>query len=94
MTQSLRALLASQGVTVHAVVLGPVDTDMNRGFNIPKASPESAARNIFDGLEKGEEEIFPDPASLSIAEGWRAGVGKGLERQFAAFVPQNAANVG
>ena len=37
MTQSLRALLAGQGVTVHAVILGPVDTDMNRGFNIPKA---------------------------------------------------------
>src|SRR5271169_5574255 len=32
MTQSLRALLASQGVSVHAVVLGPIDTDMNRGF--------------------------------------------------------------
>ena len=94
MTQSLRALLASQGVTVHAVVLGPVDTDMNRGFNIPKASPESAARNIFDGLEKGEEDIFPDPASLSIAEDWRGGVGKTLERQFAAFVPQNAAIAG
>src|SRR5713226_3976909 len=42
MTQSLRALLAGQGVTVHAVVLGPIDTDMNRGFEIPKASPESA----------------------------------------------------
>ena len=94
MTQSLRALLASQGVTVHAVVLGPVDTDMNRGFNIPKASPESAARNIFDGVEKGEEDIFPDPASLSIAEDWRGGVGKTLERQFAAFVPQNAAIAG
>ena len=44
MTQSLRALLAGQGVTVHAVVLGPIDTDMNRGFEIPKASPESAAQ--------------------------------------------------
>jgi len=94
MTQSLRALLAGQGVTVHAVVLGPVDTDMNRGFNIPKASPESAARNIFDGLEKGEEEIFPDPASLSIAESWRTGVAKALERQFAAFVRQSASNAG
>ncbi|MGB7847290.1 MAG: SDR family NAD(P)-dependent oxidoreductase [Candidatus Acidiferrum sp.] len=94
MTQSLRALLAGQGVTVHAVVLGPVDTDMNRGFNIPKASPESAARNIFDGLEKGEEDIFPDPASLSIAEGWRTGVAKALERQLAAFVQQSAANAG
>jgi NAD(P)-dependent dehydrogenase (short-subunit alcohol dehydrogenase family) len=93
MTQSLRALLASQGVSVHAVVLGPIDTDMNRGFEIPKASPESAAQGIFDGLEKGEEEIFPDPASLSIAEGWRIGVLKALERQFAAFVPGIATKV-
>src|SRR5215510_3341892 len=58
MTQSLRALLAGHGVTVHAVVLGPIDTDMNRGFEIPKASPESAARRIFDGLENGDEDIF------------------------------------
>jgi NAD(P)-dependent dehydrogenase (short-subunit alcohol dehydrogenase family) len=94
MTQSLRALLAGQGVTVHAVVLGPIDTDMNRGFEIPKASPESAAQHIFDGLEKGEEDIFPDPASASIAEGWRNGVVKALERQFSAFVPQSAANLG
>jgi NAD(P)-dependent dehydrogenase (short-subunit alcohol dehydrogenase family) len=94
MTQSLRALLAGQDVTVHAVVLGPIDTDMNRGFEIPKASTESAAVGIFDGLEKGAEEIFPDPTSQSIAEAWRAGVSKTLERQFATFVPQTAANAG
>jgi NAD(P)-dependent dehydrogenase (short-subunit alcohol dehydrogenase family) len=94
MTQSLRALLAGQGVTVHAVVLGPIDTEMNRGFEIPKASPASAAVGIFDGLEKGEDDIFPDPASLSIAEGWRTGAVKALERQFAAFVPESAANLG
>src|SRR5229473_218913 len=93
MTQSLRALLAGHGVTVHAVVLGPVDTDMNRGFEIPKASTESAAVGIFDGLERGEEEIFPDPASQSVAEGWRSGVLKALERQFGAFVPGSAARV-
>jgi NAD(P)-dependent dehydrogenase (short-subunit alcohol dehydrogenase family) len=93
MTQSLRALLLSQGVTVHAVLLGPIDTDMNRGFNIPKASPESAARGIFDGVEKGEEDIFPDPASQSVAEGWRTGAAKALERQFAAFVPESAASL-
>lgn len=92
MTQSLRALLARHGVTVHAVILGPIDTDMNRGFEIPKASPESAAMGIFDGLEKGEEDIFPDPASQSVAEGWRTGVAKALERQFAAFVPQSDSN--
>jgi NAD(P)-dependent dehydrogenase (short-subunit alcohol dehydrogenase family) len=90
LTQSLRAILASEGVTVHGVVLGPVDTDMNRGLEIPKASPESAAGAIFDGLARGEDEIFPDPASASIADGWRAGVVKAMERDFAAFVPANA----
>jgi NAD(P)-dependent dehydrogenase (short-subunit alcohol dehydrogenase family) len=88
-TESLRVLLAGHGVTVHAVLTGPIDTDMNRGFDIPKASPESAAQGIFDGLENGEEDIFPDPASRPVAEGWRKGVAKVLERQFAAFVPQS-----
>ena len=87
MTQSLRAIHSSQGVSVHAVFLGPIDTDMNRGFDIPKATTEMAARGIFDGLQRNEEEIFPDPASQSIAEGWRNGVAKGLEKQFAGFVP-------
>ena len=91
MTQSLRALLAGHCVSVHAAVLGPIDTDMNRGFNIPKAATESAAHGIFDGLEKSEEEIFPDPASQQIAEGWRTGVAKGLAHQYAAFVPQSVA---
>ncbi len=93
MTQSLRAHLAGQGVSVHAVLLGPIDTDMNRGFDIPKASPESAAVGIFDGLENGDEDIFPDPASESVAEGWRTGVAKAFERQFAGFVPEAAAVV-
>jgi NAD(P)-dependent dehydrogenase (short-subunit alcohol dehydrogenase family) len=90
MTQSLRAFLAREGVTVHAVILGPIDTDMNRGFEIPKASAETAAQGIFDGLEKDEQDIFPDPVSQSLAEGWRTGALKELERQFAAFV-QSAA---
>ena len=93
MTQSLRALLAAEGVSVHAVVLGPIDTEMSRALDIPKASPESAAAGIFDGLEKGEDEIFPDPTSASVAEGWRSGVVKAMDRQFAAFVPRNMAIV-
>jgi len=76
LTQSLRSLLKSQGVTVHGVFLGPIDTDMNRGLEIPKAPPAAAAQGIFDGLEKGEEDIFPDPASFPAAEGWRAGIAK------------------
>jgi NAD(P)-dependent dehydrogenase (short-subunit alcohol dehydrogenase family) len=87
MTQSLRALLAARGtgVRVHAVLTGPVDTDMTRGFDIPKSTPDSVARAIFDGLENGEEDIFPDPASRSLAHGWRTGATKALEREYAAF---------
>jgi len=86
LTQSLRALLAGRGVRVHAVLTGPVDTDMTRGFEIPKASAESVARAIFDGVENGEEEIFPDPMSASMVESWRTGAAKTLERQNAALV--------
>jgi NAD(P)-dependent dehydrogenase (short-subunit alcohol dehydrogenase family) len=85
MTQSLRALLAGRGVRVHAVLTGPVDTDMTRGFDIPKASAESVARAIFDGVEKEEEDIFPDPMSQSMADSWRSGAAKALERQYAAL---------
>jgi len=91
LSQSLRALLAGRGVRVHAVLTGPVDTDMSRGLDIPKASPESVARAIFDGVEKGEEDIFPDPMSESMAQSRRSGAAKALERQNAAFVPANAA---
>ena len=86
LTQSLRVLVAPQGVRVHAVLTGPVDTDMSRDLDIPKASPDTVARGIFDGVENGHEEIFPDPWSESLAESWRSGAAKALERQYAAVV--------
>jgi NAD(P)-dependent dehydrogenase (short-subunit alcohol dehydrogenase family) len=86
MTQSLRALLAGQGVSVHAVLTGPTDTDMTAGVEIPKASRESVARGIFDGLENEEEDIFPDPMSAAIAENWRSGAVKAMESENASFV--------
>jgi NAD(P)-dependent dehydrogenase (short-subunit alcohol dehydrogenase family) len=86
LSQSLRAILAGRGVSVHAVLAGPVDTDMSRGFEVPKASPESVAQAIFDGVEEGDDEIFPDPMSGSMAESWRSGAVKAVERQFATLV--------
>ncbi|MGH3551912.1 MAG: SDR family NAD(P)-dependent oxidoreductase [Mycobacterium sp.] len=86
LTQSLRALLAGRGVTVHAVLTGPVDTDMTRGLDIPKSSPESVARAIFDAVGNGEEDIFPDPISKSVADNWSSGAAKALERQYAALL--------
>ena len=86
MTQSLRALLAAQGVRVHAVMTGPTDTDMSRGLDIPKASPESVAQAIFDGVQSGAEEIFPDPMSASLEQDWNGGAVKAMERQNAGLV--------
>jgi NAD(P)-dependent dehydrogenase (short-subunit alcohol dehydrogenase family) len=86
LAQSLRMLLSGQGVRVHTVLSGPVDTDMVRDLPIPKAAPESVARAIFDGIDDGQEDIFPDPFSQSLAEGWRAGVAKALELQNAALL--------
>jgi NAD(P)-dependent dehydrogenase (short-subunit alcohol dehydrogenase family) len=86
MTQSLRAFLKSQHVSVHAVLTGPVDTEMSRGLEIPKASPASVAQNIFAGLEKEEEEIFPDPMSDSMKQSWNTSGAKAMERQNAMAV--------
>jgi NAD(P)-dependent dehydrogenase (short-subunit alcohol dehydrogenase family) len=86
LTQSLRALLAGRGVRVHAVLTGPVDTEMTQDLEIPKSSPESVASAILDGVERGEEEIFPDPMSQTMADSWRGGAAKALERQNAALV--------
>jgi hypothetical protein len=59
---------------------------MTRGFDLPKASPESVARAIFDGVKHGEEDIFPDPLSSAMAASWRSGPAKAFERQYASFV--------
>ena len=91
LAQSLRILLARRGVRVHSVLSGPVDTDMVRDLDVPKSSPESVARAIFNGIDDGEEDIFPDPFSRALADGWRTGVAKALERQNAALL--NAAPV-
>lgn len=86
LTQSQRAVLAARGVEVHAVLPGPIDTDMVRDLPIPKTAPQTVAQGILDGLENGDEDIFPDPMSATMAEAWRTGVAKELERQNAALV--------
>ncbi len=86
LSQSVRALAAGRGVSVHAVMAGPIDTDMVRSLDIPKASADAVARGVFEGLARGEEEIFPDPMSQAMAESWRTSSAKALEGQNAALV--------
>ncbi|WP_431217512.1 SDR family NAD(P)-dependent oxidoreductase [Puia sp. P3] len=85
LTQSFRAFLAGRGVSVHAVLTGPTDTDMTRGLEIPKASPRRLPAVFLTVLRMGKD-IFPDPVSASLAGSWRGGPVKAMERQNAAFV--------
>jgi NAD(P)-dependent dehydrogenase (short-subunit alcohol dehydrogenase family) len=86
LTQNLRPLLAGRGVSVHAVLVGPTDTEMSRGFEVPKVSAAFAAAAILDAVEAGEDEIFPHPTLEAAAQSWRSSEIKSLERQFATFV--------
>jgi NAD(P)-dependent dehydrogenase (short-subunit alcohol dehydrogenase family) len=72
--------------SLRALVTGPADTDMCQDLDIPKAAPWSVARAIFDRAAKPREDIFPDPTSQAIAQSWRSGAAKALERQCAALV--------
>src|SRR4051794_38089937 len=74
-TQSLRPLLAGRGVSVHAVLPGPIDTDMVRALDIPKTPPEGVARATLDGVERAEEEDLPRPDVA--AAGRRLACGRG-----------------
>jgi hypothetical protein len=48
-------------------------------------STEIAAKGILDGVEKMEEDIFPDPMSQTLADGWNYGAVKTFEKENAAF---------
>jgi NAD(P)-dependent dehydrogenase (short-subunit alcohol dehydrogenase family) len=83
-TQAMRAELKAKSIAVHAIFPGPIDTDMAKGFDMPKTSAQETAENIVNGIIAGKEDIFPDPMSLQLGELW-AKDPKALEVQFAAM---------
>ena len=85
LTQAARVLLGPQGTSVFGVYPGPVDTDMTRGFELPKSSPRDVAFAILDGIEAGHEDIFPDPFSMDFGRQFESSP-KASERQTAAMI--------
>jgi NAD(P)-dependent dehydrogenase (short-subunit alcohol dehydrogenase family) len=81
MTQSLRAALVDKGIAVHAVFPSAVDTEMNRGVEILKATPDEVAAAIVTGIGDGREDIFPDPISSKLYAAWTQDHKK-LEKRF------------
>jgi NAD(P)-dependent dehydrogenase (short-subunit alcohol dehydrogenase family) len=85
MTEGVRAELATRGTLVQAVMTGPVDTDMSRGFEGPKSSPAEVAQAVLEGLGRGAEEVYVG----GMAEWINAGLvqdAKGIEREMAKYL--------
>jgi NAD(P)-dependent dehydrogenase (short-subunit alcohol dehydrogenase family) len=83
LTQALRPVAAADGIAVYGVYPGGIDTDMLAGIDAPKTAPAQVAAGILDGLESGDEDIFPDPNSKAMAKVWWSDP-KAFERAFAA----------
>jgi NAD(P)-dependent dehydrogenase (short-subunit alcohol dehydrogenase family) len=90
LTQAARVLLRQQGTSVFGVYAGPIDTDMVRDLALPKTSAGEVASAILDGLEAGQEDIFPDPFAVDFGRQFQSSP-KASERQNAAMVLGSAA---
>ena len=83
LTQGLRGELTPKGVRVAAALPGAIDTRMTAMLSIPKMSTADAAKEILDGFEAGEEEIYVGEMARGLAQGL-AHDPKGVERQLAS----------
>ncbi len=70
LTQTVRVNLRNTNVKVLGIYPGPIDTELARDLPYDKASPESAAKLIVDGINAGETYIFPDPVAQHIGQLW------------------------
>ena len=84
LTQAARILLGAQGTSVFGVYGGPVDTDMVRDLALPKTAPGDVAFAILDGVEAGQEDIYPDPFAVDFGRQFGSSP-KASERQVAAM---------
>ena len=84
MTQALRPELRAKKIAVHAVIPGAVDTDMIRAFPIPKTSPDTVARAIVTGIERGDEDILTDGFAEDSFDRWSKNP-KEFERYFGSL---------
>jgi len=90
LTQAARMLLSAQGTSVFGVYPGPIDTDMSRALAIPKTAARDVAITILDGVEAGQEDIFPDLYAAEFGRSFEASP-KALEQQIAAMMLATAA---
>lgn len=72
MTNGLRHDLRAQGTQVLGLHMGFVDTDLTKGIDAPKSTPDSIVNQAFDGLEAGAEEVLADERTRQVKQGLSA----------------------
>jgi NAD(P)-dependent dehydrogenase (short-subunit alcohol dehydrogenase family) len=69
LTNGLRNELRQQGTQVLGLHVGFVDTDLTRGFDVVKVSPQSVVATALDALEAGASEVLADERAQTIKRG-------------------------
>jgi NAD(P)-dependent dehydrogenase (short-subunit alcohol dehydrogenase family) len=68
LTNGLRHELRGQGTQVTALHMGFVDTDLTRGIEMPKSTPEAIVQAALDAFEAGAEEVLADTATRQVKQ--------------------------
>ena len=69
MTNGTRIELSAQHTQVLGLHVGFVDTDLTRGFDVPKSSPDAVVRAALDALEAGASEVLADEVTRQVHAG-------------------------
>lgn len=72
LTNALRSELAGQKTQVLGLHMAYVDTDLTRGFDVPKTSPEQIVKRALNGLESGLDEVLADELTQHVKIGLTA----------------------
>jgi NAD(P)-dependent dehydrogenase (short-subunit alcohol dehydrogenase family) len=72
LTNGLRHELREQGTQVLGMHMGFVDTNLTRGIDMPKSTPEEVVRRTLDALEAGSEEVLADELTRQVKQGLSA----------------------
>ncbi len=69
LTNALRHELAGQKTQVLGLHMAYVDTDLTRGFEVPKSSAEEIVQRALDGLAAGADEVLADALTQQVRQG-------------------------
>lgn len=75
LTNGIRVELAAQGTLVTGLLMGPTDTDMTAGVDLPKNDPADVVRAALDGIEADRIEVLADQVVVELKAALSANLG-------------------